>query len=80
MKEVWSVRIALICINQPSHCVTPVLCSNVCVTPFIFDSRGSWQGFQKKMSEVMDNLEAGEMAFDDLNGEERSRGGGRACS
>ena len=26
------------------------------------------EGFQKLMSEVMENLEAGEMAFDDLSG------------
>ena len=33
------------------------------------------EGFQKQMSEVMENLEAGEMAFDDLNGRCEQCGG-----
>lgn len=36
--------------------------------------------FEAKMGEVMDNLETGEMAFDDLNCERKGEGeGGRAC-
>ena len=51
------------------------------MTPAICNSFVLGQGFQKKMAEVMENLEAGEMAFDDLNGEGRGRWGrGVDCS